>query len=102
VDRLSGGQTQRVRFALAIFGQSELIVLDEPTTAMDVETRANAMCSIEASAYSRTIAEIAARIYLSEGTVRNYLSACIGKTGPVTAPRRCESPQNGAGSKPIG
>jgi ABC-2 type transport system ATP-binding protein len=39
VDRLSGGQTQRVRFALAICGQAELIVLDEPTTAMDVETR---------------------------------------------------------------
>jgi ABC-2 type transport system ATP-binding protein len=39
VDRLSGGQTQRVRFALAICGRSELIVLDEPTTAMDVETR---------------------------------------------------------------
>jgi len=38
VDRLSGGQTQRVRFALAICGQAELIVL-EPTTAMDVETR---------------------------------------------------------------
>jgi ABC-2 type transport system ATP-binding protein len=39
VDRLSGGQTQRVRFALAIVGDVELIVLDEPTTAMDVETR---------------------------------------------------------------
>jgi ABC-2 type transport system ATP-binding protein len=39
VDRLSGGQTQRVRFALAIVGRVELIVLDEPTTAMDVETR---------------------------------------------------------------
>jgi len=39
VDRLSGGQTQRVRFALAICGKSELVVLDEPTTAMDVETR---------------------------------------------------------------
>jgi ABC-2 type transport system ATP-binding protein len=39
VDRLSGGQTQRVRFALAIVGKVELIVLDEPTTAMDVETR---------------------------------------------------------------
>ena len=39
VDRLSGGQTQRVRFALAIAGESDLIVLDEPTTAMDVETR---------------------------------------------------------------
>ena len=39
VDKLSGGQTQRVRFALAIAGECELIVLDEPTTAMDVETR---------------------------------------------------------------
>jgi len=39
VDRLSGGQSQRVRFALAIVGECELIVLDEPTTAMDVETR---------------------------------------------------------------
>jgi ABC-2 type transport system ATP-binding protein len=39
VDKLSGGQTQRVRFALAICGEAELIVLDEPTTAMDVETR---------------------------------------------------------------
>jgi two-component system, NarL family, response regulator DesR len=28
-----------------------------------------------------TIAEIAAATYLSEGTVRNYLSACIQKTG---------------------
>ena len=39
VDRLSGGQTQRVRFSLAIAGECDLIVLDEPTTAMDVETR---------------------------------------------------------------
>ena len=39
VDRLSGGQTQRVRFALAIVGECDLIVLDEPTTAMDVEGR---------------------------------------------------------------
>ncbi|MBV9093696.1 MAG: response regulator transcription factor [Streptosporangiaceae bacterium] len=28
-----------------------------------------------------TIAEIAGKLYLSEGTVRNYLSACIQKTG---------------------
>ena len=36
---------------------------------------------LEASADGRTIAEIAAQLYLSEGTVRNYLSACIQKTG---------------------
>src|ERR1700753_1577478 len=39
VDKLSGGQTQRVRFALAIVGNCDLIVLDEPTPAQDVETR---------------------------------------------------------------
>jgi ABC-2 type transport system ATP-binding protein len=39
VDKLSGGQTQRVRFALAIVGECDLLVLDEPTAAMDVETR---------------------------------------------------------------
>jgi two-component system, NarL family, response regulator DesR len=36
---------------------------------------------LEASADGRTIAEIAAQLYLSEGTVRNYLSATIQKTG---------------------
>ncbi|MEU3887357.1 ABC transporter ATP-binding protein [Streptomyces sp. NPDC029041] len=39
VDKLSGGQAQRVRFALATVGDSDLIVLDEPTTGMDVTTR---------------------------------------------------------------
>ena len=37
--RLSGGQTQRLRFALALVSNPDLLVLDEPTVALDVEAR---------------------------------------------------------------
>jgi ABC-2 type transport system ATP-binding protein len=37
--KLSGGQTQRARFAVALVSDPQLLVLDEPTVAMDVEGR---------------------------------------------------------------
>ncbi len=37
--KLSGGQAQRVRFAAGIVGDPELLVLDEPTAAIDIEGR---------------------------------------------------------------
>jgi ABC-2 type transport system ATP-binding protein len=37
--KLSGGQTQRLRFAVGLISNPELLVLDEPTVSMDVEVR---------------------------------------------------------------
>jgi len=38
-EKLSGGETQRVRFAVALVSDPDLLVLDEPTVGMDVESR---------------------------------------------------------------
>jgi ABC-2 type transport system ATP-binding protein len=51
-NKLSGGQTQRVRAAIALISNPDLLVLDEPTVAMDVEGRRvfwNAIRTIAAS-----------------------------------------------------
>jgi ABC-2 type transport system ATP-binding protein len=37
--KLSGGESQRARFAIALVSNPDLLVLDEPTVAMDVEAR---------------------------------------------------------------
>jgi ABC-2 type transport system ATP-binding protein len=37
--KLSGGQVQRARFALALISDPQVLVLDEPTVGMDVESR---------------------------------------------------------------
>lgn len=38
-DRLSGGEARKVQFAMAIAGSPDLLVLDEPTTGFDPESR---------------------------------------------------------------
>ncbi|MBU4326064.1 MAG: ATP-binding cassette domain-containing protein [Gammaproteobacteria bacterium] len=62
---LSGGQQQRLRFALALLPDPDLLILDEPTTGMDVAGRRDFWNAIRAdAAQGRTI--LFATHYLEE------------------------------------
>jgi ABC-2 type transport system ATP-binding protein len=64
-NKLSGGQTQRVRFAIALVSNPDLFMLDEPTAAVDVEGRREFWASIRAvAAEGKTV--IFATHYLEE------------------------------------
>ena len=63
--KLSGGETQRVRFAVALASDPQVLILDEPTVAMDVEARRVFWTSMRAfAATGRTL--IFATHYLEE------------------------------------
>ena len=63
--KLSGGQTQRVRSAIALVSSPDLLILDEPTVAMDVEVRREFWTSMrEFAARGKTV--VFATHYLEE------------------------------------
>ena len=86
--RLSGGETQRVRFAMALVSDPDLLVLDEPTVALDVEARHGFwMAMRDFAAHGKTV--IFATHYLEEADAyadRAVLMAAgrIVADGPTT------------------
>lgn len=65
VSKCSGGEQQRLRFALALLPEPDLLILDEPTAGMDVNARKEFWATMRAEAHEgRTI--IFATHYLQE------------------------------------
>jgi ABC-2 type transport system ATP-binding protein len=109
VGKCSGGEQQRLRFALALLCDPELLVLDEPTSGMDVEGRRNFWSSIrkdaeqgrtvlfathyleEADAYADRIVLLRHGSIVADGTAAEIKSMAAGRTVRATLPGATEA-----------
>ena len=78
--RLSGGQKQRVAIARAILRKSPIIILDEATASVDVETERQIQRAIAGIADQHTIIAIAHRL----STIRNADQILVIEDGRIT------------------
>jgi ATP-binding cassette subfamily B protein len=78
--RLSGGQKQRVAIARAILRNTPVMILDEATASVDVETEQKIREAIAGVAGSRTIIAIAHRL----STIRNADQILVIEDGRIT------------------
>ncbi len=78
--RLSGGQKQRVAIARAILRKSPIIILDEATASVDVETERQIQRAIAGIAGQHTIIAIAHRL----STIRNADQILVIEDGRIT------------------
>ncbi|MEU1243601.1 ABC transporter ATP-binding protein [Micromonospora parva] len=104
VGRCSGGQQQRLRFALALLPDPDLMVLDEPTTGMDVEGRRDFWQALrrdarrgrtvifathyldEADAYADRIVLVRQGRIVADGTTAEIKNLAAGRTVRATLP----------------
>ena len=102
VGKCSGGEQQRLRFAMALLSDPELLILDEPTTGMDVEGRRDFWAAIrqdaeqgrtvlfathyleEADAYADRIILIRKGEIVADGTGAQVKSLASGRTVRAT------------------
>lgn len=98
VGKCSGGQQQRLRFAMALLPDPELLVLDEPTTGMDVTGRRDFWAAIredaeqgrtvlfathyleEADAYADRIVLVSHGEVVADGTAAQVKALVSGRT----------------------
>ena len=78
--QISGGQKQRVAIARAILRKSPIIILDEATASVDVETEQQIQKAIAGVAGSRTIIAIAHRL----STIRNADQILVIEDGRIS------------------
>jgi len=79
-DTLSGGQRQRIGIARALIRNNPILILDEPTAALDTESEKLVMEALERLMKGRTVITIAHRL----STIRNSDKIVVLKDGVVS------------------